>query len=123
MPASNCYSIDSLIVSLITRRKSNKTVPFWCIWILRILLAMVYFHAGILHGLFFKKQTGLAKINEDWLIYGEPFSHWLFRNRVKYTHSCKLIQFSTRYQFLVNILNSHMLDLLEGNHQFLLHNN
>ena len=47
--------------------KNNKpsTVPFYTIWALRAQVGMVYFFAGI------------AKLNYDWLIQGQPLKIWL----------------------------------------------
>jgi len=59
MPLGHCYSLDAW-----RRRGSRVTVPFWCIWMLRALILIVYFYAGI------------SKINEDWL-RGEPMHHWI----------------------------------------------
>lgn len=46
-------------------RTTTATVPAVTVWILRAQLAVVYFFAG------------LAKLNADWLLAGEPLSIWL----------------------------------------------
>jgi len=40
-------------------------LPAWCTYLLRFQLAVVYFYAG------------LAKVNADWLLHGQPLSIWL----------------------------------------------
>lgn len=45
--------------------RGARTLPAWCTYLLRFQLATVYFYAG------------LAKVNADWLLYGQPLSIWL----------------------------------------------
>lgn len=60
LPANQSFSLDSY------RRKMAIThIPAWCINILIFQIAVVYFFAGI------------AKINNDWLLLGEPLHTWL----------------------------------------------
>ncbi|MDP9493891.1 MAG: HTTM domain-containing protein, partial [Actinomycetota bacterium] len=40
-------------------------IPAWVVWLLRFQVGMVYFFAG------------LAKLNSDWLVHGEPLATWL----------------------------------------------
>ncbi|WP_339708899.1 HTTM domain-containing protein [uncultured Kriegella sp.] len=61
LPANAYFSVDAL---------KNKTIaydriPRWCIDILKLLLCMVYFYAG------------LAKLNSDWLFDAMPLKIWL----------------------------------------------
>jgi hypothetical protein len=42
-----------------------RTVPRWVVWAVRAQVAAVYLHAGI------------AKLNPDWLVRGEPLRTWL----------------------------------------------
>ncbi|HUH45940.1 MAG TPA: HTTM domain-containing protein, partial [Arenibacter sp.] len=61
LPANTYFSID-------TRQKPSllaDKVPAWTINILKVLLAMVYFYAG------------LAKLNSDWLLHALPLKLWL----------------------------------------------
>lgn len=55
MPANGRFAVDA------TRRPALRTsvTPQWCVWLLRVLMGMVYFYAGI------------AKLYPDWL-QGEP---------------------------------------------------
>ncbi len=64
LPANRYLSLD---VHLRPRLKT-RFVPAWCIFILQLQLAIVYFFAG------------LAKLNEDWLLRGLPMSIWLKGN-------------------------------------------
>lgn len=47
------------------RRRDPEPVPTWGLWLLRAQLASVYVWAG------------LAKLNSDWLLRGEPLKTWL----------------------------------------------
>lgn len=61
LPANAYYSIDA-------HRNPNKAfqyVPAWSINAIKILLAIVYFYAG------------LAKLNSDWLVHAMPLKIWL----------------------------------------------
>ncbi|NRA94124.1 MAG: HTTM domain-containing protein [Psychroserpens sp.] len=60
LPANAHFSIDNLI-----RKKSFNEVPKWTIDSIKLLLAIVYFYAG------------LAKINSDWLFRAMPLKIWL----------------------------------------------
>ena len=51
-------------LSLVSWRRGRRTIPAWCPFALKALLALVYFYAA------------LAKCNEDWL-RGEPLRSWL----------------------------------------------
>jgi hypothetical protein len=61
VPANRKWSIDSYLRPHIL----SSTVPYWCIWILRFQLTLVYCFAG------------LAKINSDWLLEAQPLRIWL----------------------------------------------
>lgn len=45
------------------------TVPRWALWLLRFQVGVVYVHAG------------LAKVNTDWLLHGQPLETWFAANR------------------------------------------
>ena len=61
LPAHRHFSVD------VWRKPSLhvKTVPYWCILIIQLQLALVYFYAGV------------AKLNYDWLIEALPLRMWL----------------------------------------------
>ncbi|WP_029037750.1 HTTM domain-containing protein [Salinimicrobium xinjiangense] len=61
LPANAYYSID------VWRKpkKSFQKIPSWCIDSIKLLIAIVYFYAGI------------AKINSDWLLEAMPLKIWL----------------------------------------------
>ena len=61
MPAANAYSLASS-----SPRAPKRTVPQWCIWLLRFQLAIVYLYGAV------------AKLNYDWL-HGEPMK-WSLQN-------------------------------------------
>lgn len=62
LPVDRAYSVGS-------RRRQGEAgvgwIPVWVVWLLRFQVGMVYFFAG------------LAKINSDWLLHGEPLATWL----------------------------------------------
>jgi len=60
LPANAYYSIDNLI-----RKKQYSQIPKWTIDSIKLLIAIVYFYAG------------LAKINSDWLFKAMPLKIWL----------------------------------------------
>ena len=60
LPANAAFSIDAF-----HRKKTFETVPKWTIDVLKLLLGIVYFYAG------------LAKINSDWLFKAMPLKIWL----------------------------------------------
>ncbi|MEM9190861.1 MAG: HTTM domain-containing protein [Myxococcota bacterium] len=60
MPLHRTWSVDSW-----RRGNETGTVPRWTLLTLRLQLGLVYFYAG------------LAKLNHDWLIRGEPLATWL----------------------------------------------
>jgi hypothetical protein len=61
MPLEGLWSIDAL------RRPERRrdTVPAWCLWALRAQLAVAYFFSG------------MAKVQPDWLLRGQPLVQWL----------------------------------------------
>jgi len=61
LPAHAYYSLDA-------RRKKEKAfqrIPTWSIDVIKLLLSIVYFYAG------------LAKLNSDWLLHAMPLKIWL----------------------------------------------
>lgn len=60
LPLHRVYSLDA-------RRKGwrDPTQPAWLIWALRFQIAVVYFSAG------------MAKVNPDWLLHGQPMGIWM----------------------------------------------
>ena len=60
LPANQQFSLDN-----IRKKVEYKQVPRWTIDIIKIILLLVYFYAG------------LSKINSDWLIKAVPISIWL----------------------------------------------
>ena len=66
IPCNRSFSLDALINPKIR----SQSVPIWCVWLLRVQVAIPYFYGG------------LAKLNPDWL-RGEPMRTWL-ANRTHY---------------------------------------
>ena len=62
LPASSRFTINS------SKTTDFYFVPRWTIDSLKIMLCIVYFHAGI------------AKVNSDWLIDAQPLKIWLLGN-------------------------------------------
>ena len=60
LPANATFSIDSYL-----RKREYSSIPKWTIDSIKLLLAIVYFHAGI------------AKLNSDWLFRAMPLKIWL----------------------------------------------
>lgn len=60
-PLHRVWSLDA------QRRGADQTgsAPAWALWILRAQLAIAYFYAGV------------AKLNYDWLVRGEPLRSWM----------------------------------------------
>lgn len=61
LPAGNYFSADAFL----DPHSSTKRVPAWSIDSIKLLLAIVYFYAG------------LAKLNSDWLFEAMPLQIWL----------------------------------------------
>lgn len=61
LPANRAFSIDALLGPQLR----SDVVPAWALWLLRAQIGIAYFFGGI------------AKINSDWLIGGEPMRTWL----------------------------------------------
>lgn len=64
LPANASYSLDARI----NPNRSFQYIPRWNIDILKLLLGIVYFYAG------------LAKLNSDWLLEAMPLRIWLPNN-------------------------------------------
>jgi vitamin K-dependent gamma-carboxylase len=62
-PAGRIWSLDGWRRS--GRCREPAVVPRWTLWILRVQVGAVYFHAG------------LAKLDTDWLLHGQPLGLWL----------------------------------------------
>ena len=58
LPAGACFSVDS-------GKRPLEFVPRWSIDSIKLLICLVYFHAG------------LAKLNSDWLVHAMPLKLWL----------------------------------------------
>jgi hypothetical protein len=61
LPAERAFSIDALL----RRKIRSDVVPAWTLWLLRAQVGIPYFYGGI------------AKLNRDWIIGGEPMRIWL----------------------------------------------
>lgn len=61
LPAERAFSVDSLL----RRKIRSDVVPAWTLWLLRAQVGIPYFYGGI------------AKLNSDWLLGGEPMRTWL----------------------------------------------
>ncbi|MEK6283189.1 MAG: HTTM domain-containing protein [Acidobacteriota bacterium] len=61
LPANRAVSVDALLREKIR----SDTVPAWVLWVLRAQVGIAYFFGGI------------AKLNSDWLLGGEPMRIWL----------------------------------------------
>ena len=61
LPANAYFSLDAWK----DPKKAFQQIPAWCIDSLKLLLAIVYFYAG------------LAKLNSDWLLRAMPLKIWL----------------------------------------------
>jgi len=61
LPAQAYFSVDAWRKPQVAFQK----IPRWCIDVLKLLLALVYFYAG------------LAKLNSDWLLEAQPLATWL----------------------------------------------
>lgn len=64
VPAHQAYSIDAKLRT----KSASDYAPLWALWVLRMQLVIVYFYAGV------------AKINADWLLRGEPLKSWMADN-------------------------------------------
>ncbi|HKY43073.1 MAG TPA: HTTM domain-containing protein [Pyrinomonadaceae bacterium] len=61
LPAERAFSVDALL----RRKIRSDVVPAWTLWLLRAQVGIPYFYGGI------------AKLNSDWIIGGEPMRTWL----------------------------------------------
>ncbi|WP_313807104.1 HTTM domain-containing protein [Flavobacterium sp.] len=61
LPANASYSVDAYINPKLAFQK----VPAWSVDLLKLMLGIVYFYAG------------LAKLNSDWLLEAQPLRMWL----------------------------------------------
>ncbi|MBX7167808.1 MAG: HTTM domain-containing protein [Pirellulales bacterium] len=69
MPADRCFSVRAWLERDPTGKRplEQQWVPFWCVFLLRAQMFILYFYAGI------------AKTNPDWLS-GEPPRTWLHQS-------------------------------------------
>lgn len=65
LPANRYFSLDTYFKPF----KRCQKVPYWTIFSVQLLLAIVYFYAG------------LAKLNSDWLMEAMPLKIWLPANQ------------------------------------------
>ncbi|HKR12389.1 MAG TPA: HTTM domain-containing protein [Pyrinomonadaceae bacterium] len=61
LPAERAFSVDALL----RRKIRSDVVPAWTLWLLRAQVGIPYFYGGI------------AKLNSDWVLGGEPMRTWL----------------------------------------------
>ena len=61
LPANRAFSVDAALRPLIR----TDVVPAWTLWLLRFQVGIAYFYGGV------------AKLNSDWMIGGEPMRTWL----------------------------------------------
>lgn len=61
LPAERAFSVDALL----RRKIRTDVVPAWTLWLLRAQVGLPYFFGGI------------AKLNSDWILGGEPMRIWL----------------------------------------------
>ena len=61
LPANRALSVDAAL----RRSLQSQVVPAWTLWLLRFHVGVAYFYGGI------------AKLNSDWLVGGEPMRTWL----------------------------------------------
>lgn len=61
LPANRAVSVDALLWPSLR----TQVVPAWTLWLLRFQVGIAYFFGGI------------AKLNSDWMIGGEPMRTWL----------------------------------------------
>lgn len=64
LPANSAYSVDAYRKP----RLNDDRIPAWCVDSLKLIVALVYFYAG------------LAKLNSDWLLNAYPLKIWLPMN-------------------------------------------
>lgn len=57
------------LMMLLPRPRLGGQVPAWSLWAFRLMVGLVYFYAG------------LAKLEPDWLLRGEPLASWLHGRR------------------------------------------
>ena len=75
LPANRLNAIDPIL----KLAKHQKTVPYWTVFVCRLVISIVYIYAGI------------AKMNEDW-IRGEPLLHWVPKRCRWYPSLCWLLK-------------------------------
>src|SRR6185295_3003174 len=61
LPAERAFSVDAWR----SREIRSDVVPAWTLWLLRVQVGIPYFFGGI------------AKLNSDWILGGEPMRIWL----------------------------------------------
>lgn len=84
LPANAFFAIDIYL----NPQKIQKTVPFWCIFIIQFQLAVTYIYAG------------LVKINYDWLFLALPLKIWLPAQ-----DKIPIIGFIFKYSFVAYLLS------------------
>lgn len=100
MPAARRYSIDAW---LSRRQKRPRTVPYWCLVLLRGQLVIAYFYAGV------------AKLNADWLLDAVP-TRWILAEAAATTSAlafAKGILQSTWFAYFISYAGA-LFDLSVG---------
>src|SRR5687767_3394065 len=93
LPAERAFSVDALL----RRKIRSDVVPAWTLWLLRIQVGIPYFYGGI------------AKLNNDWILGGEPMRTWLHPfTRVPGGHI-----FAADWVVYSFVIGGLMLDLLQ----------
>ncbi len=93
LPAHRAFSIDSLL----RPKLKSDIAPTWALWLLRFQIGIAYFYGGI------------AKLNHDWLVGGEPMRKWL-APLTKFPAIGKIFQSESVVYFFV--YSGLLLDLL-----------
>ncbi|HXT41974.1 MAG TPA: HTTM domain-containing protein [Candidatus Angelobacter sp.] len=90
MPAARRYSMDARLAK---GPIPPKTVPYWALLLLRGQLVVSYFYAGV------------AKVNADWLLDGEPVRYFLSKARAISDYGSSLSP--AHLEFLKRVLRSN----------------
>lgn len=62
IPANRAFSVDAWVNPAL---KKQQTIPAWVLYVVQMMVGIPYFFGGV------------AKINSDWMYYGEPMRIWL----------------------------------------------